>query len=274
MTVPSHCCPALLIIRPHIIKSFRPLSPFSFHLDAVATVVDAEAAALALSLTTGRRQLAAADLIIINKCDLVPGLGALADLEDAIEREAPGIRVVRTRFGQAPLEMIMDVQAVEAKGAANDLQASRGATFASAGQGRLDKGLILTFALLPLLTGAARLPFPRSSAGGTSKVASRRQHPRHPSIPPLATLTQVHAPFHTPQTESPALRGLSPLYPSASPSYRFRLSFVVASLTPMCCRGWGRAAAQEGEACIRGGTRRRERDPPRPQPRNSSTARG
>jgi G3E family GTPase len=99
-------------------------SPSRFHLDAVATVVDAEAAHVALSLSTGLAQLLAADLIVVNKCDLV-GLGPLADLEDRIGKLAPSIRVVRTRFGQAPLEAIMDVREVQpgsAAAAASHLQ--------------------------------------------------------------------------------------------------------------------------------------------------------
>eukprot|EP00191_Tetraselmis_sp_GSL018_P007505 CAMPEP_0177620392 /NCGR_PEP_ID=MMETSP0419_2-20121207/26874_1 /TAXON_ID=582737 /ORGANISM="Tetraselmis sp., Strain GSL018" /LENGTH=293 /DNA_ID=CAMNT_0019119933 /DNA_START=115 /DNA_END=993 /DNA_ORIENTATION=- len=86
-----------------------------FHLDAVATVVDAEAADMALGHPVGRAQLEAADMIILNKCDLV-SLGGLADLEDRVSAIAPNIRVVRTRFGQAPLESIMDVREVPPPG--------------------------------------------------------------------------------------------------------------------------------------------------------------
>eukprot|EP00192_Tetraselmis_astigmatica_P003856 CAMPEP_0117651454 /NCGR_PEP_ID=MMETSP0804-20121206/2102_1 /TAXON_ID=1074897 /ORGANISM="Tetraselmis astigmatica, Strain CCMP880" /LENGTH=572 /DNA_ID=CAMNT_0005457435 /DNA_START=52 /DNA_END=1771 /DNA_ORIENTATION=+ len=96
-----------------------------FHLDAVATVVDAEAAHIALGMQTGKAQLEAADLIVINKCDLV-GLRQLADLEDNIARIAPSIRVVRTRFGQAPLESIMDVQEVAPSADAKSLQGELG----------------------------------------------------------------------------------------------------------------------------------------------------
>lgn len=95
-----------------------------FHLDAVATVVDAEAAQIALAQPTGVAQLAAADLIVINKCDLV-GLGAMAALEDRIAALAPNIRTVRTRFGQAPLDAIMDVWRVEPCGAGAITEVSR-----------------------------------------------------------------------------------------------------------------------------------------------------
>jgi G3E family GTPase len=85
-------------------------------LDAVATVVDAEAAHVALAQPTGLAQLAAADLIVINKADLV-GLRAMSDLEDRIAALAPHIRMVRTRFGQLPLEAVMDVAQVAPAGA-------------------------------------------------------------------------------------------------------------------------------------------------------------
>ncbi len=45
------------------------------------------------------------DVVVLNKCDLLAaapggGLGALADMEDELARRAPGVRVVRARYGE------------------------------------------------------------------------------------------------------------------------------------------------------------------------------
>ena len=47
----------------------------------------------------GCMQVACADVVVINKCDLV-GLGAVAGLEDALQGLVPGARVLRARWGQ------------------------------------------------------------------------------------------------------------------------------------------------------------------------------
>lgn len=45
------------------------------------------------------------DVVVLNKCDLLAvapggGLGALSDMEDELARRAPGVRVVRARYGE------------------------------------------------------------------------------------------------------------------------------------------------------------------------------
>ncbi len=44
-------------------------------------------------------QVRAADLVVVNKCDLA-SLGGAAAVEDAVQALAPGVRMVRARFGQ------------------------------------------------------------------------------------------------------------------------------------------------------------------------------
>jgi G3E family GTPase len=44
-------------------------------------------------------QLRAADVVVINKCDLA-SLSALSSLEDLLQDKAPGVRTLRARFGQ------------------------------------------------------------------------------------------------------------------------------------------------------------------------------
>lgn len=49
-----------------------------------------------------------ADLVVLNKCDLA-GLGAISGLEDRLHALVPGVRLLRARFGQVPLEAVLDV---------------------------------------------------------------------------------------------------------------------------------------------------------------------
>lgn len=44
-------------------------------------------------------QLRAADVVVLNKCDLA-SLSALSAVEDLIQQKAPGVRMLRARFGQ------------------------------------------------------------------------------------------------------------------------------------------------------------------------------
>lgn len=44
-------------------------------------------------------QVQAADLVVVNKCDLAP-LGTVADVEDKVYTLAPTAKVMRARFGQ------------------------------------------------------------------------------------------------------------------------------------------------------------------------------
>ncbi len=66
-------------------------------------------------------QVRAADVVVLNKCD-VATLSAISDVEDRLQALAPGIRLLRARFGQVPLEAVLDVevqQAQEGAGAAS-----------------------------------------------------------------------------------------------------------------------------------------------------------
>eukprot|EP00198_Chlamydomonas_reinhardtii_P013938 XP_001703275.1 predicted protein [Chlamydomonas reinhardtii] len=94
-----------------------------FRLDAVVAVVDAEAGPEALKHPVARAQVCCSDVVVLNKCDLVAGgtgsgLGAMSDLEDALSDMAPGVRVVRARYGEVPLTTVLDVVPVEAAAAA------------------------------------------------------------------------------------------------------------------------------------------------------------
>jgi hypothetical protein len=44
-------------------------------------------------------QVRAADVVVLNKCDLA-SLAAMAGVEDALQALAPGVRMLRARFGQ------------------------------------------------------------------------------------------------------------------------------------------------------------------------------
>ncbi|GAX80732.1 hypothetical protein CEUSTIGMA_g8167.t1 [Chlamydomonas eustigma] len=86
------------------------LGSSGFRLDAVVTVVDAEAAEEFMKQAVAVKQLKLADVVIINKCDLAT-LGQVSGLEDQIRSMcSPGVRPVRARFGQVPLPSVLDVE--------------------------------------------------------------------------------------------------------------------------------------------------------------------
>lgn len=44
-------------------------------------------------------QLRAADIVVLNKCDLA-SLGTVSSVEDKVQEVAPGVKMLRARFGQ------------------------------------------------------------------------------------------------------------------------------------------------------------------------------
>lgn len=44
-------------------------------------------------------QVQAADVVVVNKCDLA-GLGAISSVEDEVQHVSLGVRMIRARFGQ------------------------------------------------------------------------------------------------------------------------------------------------------------------------------
>lgn len=81
-----------------------------FRADGVIVVTDAETlrknAADDYIGDTITRQLADADIVIVNKCDLVPETG-LRSLNDWLGRNAPRASVIEARHGQVPLEALL-----------------------------------------------------------------------------------------------------------------------------------------------------------------------
>eukprot|EP00897_Mesotaenium_endlicherianum_P006259 jgi/Mesen1/5661/ME000286S04873 len=136
----------------------RVLLRLGVTLHSVVTVVDADALPAVLSSPITRRQLALADLILINKCDLV-SLGQVADVEDVVEAHTPGSKAVRTRFCRVPLELILDVTPVQ-------LSAPLGATMANTSEG--------------VLSHEAASAGP--SAAAAAAAPAGRKVPRHSSV--------------------------------------------------------------------------------------------
>eukprot|EP00850_Spirogloea_muscicola_P023367 SM000351S13218 [mRNA] locus=s351:23433:27034:- [translate_table: standard] len=107
---------------------------------AVIALVDTEALDEALTTEAGARQLAAADLVLINKfgtahgpdmCDLLP-LGAIADVEDRVEQATSGrAQAVRCRFGNVPLELVVDIPPLLLPPMPTTVGANRGEGFLS-----------------------------------------------------------------------------------------------------------------------------------------------
>jgi Ni2+-binding GTPase involved in maturation of urease and hydrogenase len=83
-----------------------------YHLDGVVVVADAETvrrrAADPIVGRTVRRQLAAADLLLLNKVDLLPD-GAADGLADWLSSEAPGALVVRSVRSEVPVAVVLGV---------------------------------------------------------------------------------------------------------------------------------------------------------------------
>ncbi|MEM9163210.1 MAG: GTP-binding protein [Cyanobacteria bacterium P01_F01_bin.4] len=82
-------------------------------LDSILTLVDAEAYAPDLfNSQAAYSQIAYGDIIILNKTDLVNDQ-RLAQLEQGIHQIKTGARILRTKQGQVPLPLIIDVKLAE-----------------------------------------------------------------------------------------------------------------------------------------------------------------
>jgi G3E family GTPase len=88
------------------------LKPF-FSLDAIVTVVDARHLEQELAASAvAREQIAFADIVLINKIDLVDAT-ALARIEQRVSGINGTAKVLRTRNAEVPLERVLDVGAFD-----------------------------------------------------------------------------------------------------------------------------------------------------------------
>jgi G3E family GTPase len=88
------------------------LKPF-FALDAIVTLVDARHLEQELEQSAvAREQIAFADIVLVNKIDLVDG-PALARIEQRVRGINGTAKVVRTRNANVPLEHVLDVGAFD-----------------------------------------------------------------------------------------------------------------------------------------------------------------
>jgi G3E family GTPase len=88
------------------------LKPF-FSLDAIVTLVDARHLEQELEHSpVAREQIAFADVVLINKIDLVDGT-TLARIEQRVQGINGTARIVRTRNANVPLERVLDVGAFD-----------------------------------------------------------------------------------------------------------------------------------------------------------------
>jgi G3E family GTPase len=98
------------IADPVAVSHFASVPPY--RLDGVIAVADAETirARVHDRYVGGKvlRQLQGADLIVLNKTDLVSRSDA-AQLQSWLDEQVPGARVVASRFGRVPLAMLLGV---------------------------------------------------------------------------------------------------------------------------------------------------------------------
>ncbi|WIA21989.1 hypothetical protein OEZ85_004344 [Tetradesmus obliquus] len=71
-------------------------------------LVDAEAGLEVLTQDVAVAQVRAADVAVLSKCDLAT-LAGVAAVEDRLQQLAPGLRMLRARFGQVPPEALLDI---------------------------------------------------------------------------------------------------------------------------------------------------------------------
>ncbi len=89
-------------------------------LDQVVAVVDASVAVLEAAAPSSvlRSQLEAADLVVVNKTDLVSTADRVA-VEELVRRVNPTARLLSTSFGDVPLPQLLDVVVVDASDGAS-----------------------------------------------------------------------------------------------------------------------------------------------------------
>ena len=115
------CCD-LLLVETTGVADPAPcagiLASAGIEVSCIVTVVDAESITTSLaSSPTARLQVAAADVVVINKCDLVTTLADVSRAEDAVRSCNAHGRLVRSRHGAVPLSSLLDVH-VDDDGAA------------------------------------------------------------------------------------------------------------------------------------------------------------
>lgn len=90
-----------------------------FDLDGVVVLLDAETVRRRdrhpIVGRTIRRQLAGADVLVLNKIDLVSA-AQLAELDDWLARVAPGVPVLHARAGDIPLAALMGLNPIAPQG--------------------------------------------------------------------------------------------------------------------------------------------------------------
>ncbi|BBM99520.1 hypothetical protein MPTK1_1g21820 [Marchantia polymorpha subsp. ruderalis] len=86
----------------------KELEETGVRLDMVVAVVDVENLDIILQTPVARQQLEIADIVLLNKCDLV-SLRIISDAEDRVEEATGGTKAVRCRFSNVPLDLILNV---------------------------------------------------------------------------------------------------------------------------------------------------------------------
>lgn len=86
----------------------QQLEETGIRLDLVVTVVDVETLDTILDIPVAKQQLAMADIVLINKCDLA-SLGAISEAEDRVEQATEGTKATRCRFSNVPLDLVLNI---------------------------------------------------------------------------------------------------------------------------------------------------------------------
>jgi G3E family GTPase len=110
------CCCDLLLVETTGVADPTPcagiLAACGVEVACIVAVVDAETIASSLaSSPTARLQVGAADVIVLNKVDLVSSLDDVSRAEDALRIScSPHSRIIRCRHGAVPLCSLLDVR--------------------------------------------------------------------------------------------------------------------------------------------------------------------